>query len=64
MYLLYRFPPIFFPPKGVASTYAGYGRLVARRSLALFLLGLVLATIACIGLVNLQTTNDVLDIWM
>lgn len=37
---------------------------MATRSIPLFVLGLVLATVACIGLINLQTTNDVLDIWM
>lgn len=50
--------------QGVAATYEKYGGLVATRSIALFVLGLVLATVSCIGLINLQTTNDVLNIWM
>lgn len=50
--------------QGVAAAYEKYGGLVARQPLALFFLGLVLATAACIGLLNLETTNDVLDIWM
>eukprot|EP00903_Cladosiphon_okamuranus_P013795 g12838.t1 len=50
--------------EGVAATYEKYGGLVARNPLALFLVGLVLAIAASIGLLNLQTTNDVLDIWM
>eukprot|EP00752_Nemacystus_decipiens_P003738 g3444.t1 len=50
--------------QGVAATYEKYGGLVATRSVALFVLGLVLAAVACVGLINVQTTNDVLDIWM
>ncbi|CAM9471831.1 unnamed protein product, partial [Ascophyllum nodosum] len=50
--------------KAVAATYASYGRTVSRHGGKLFLLGLVLAVIACVGLVNVRTTNDVLNIWM
>lgn len=50
--------------KAVAVTYAGYGRTVSRHAAKLFLLGLVLAGVACVGLINVQTTNDVLNIWM
>lgn len=50
--------------EAVAVAYASYGRTVSRHAAKLFLLGLVLAGVACIGLINVQTTNDVLNIWM
>lgn len=48
----------------VASGYAWYARFISRFGAGVFILGLMLAVIACIGLMNVQTVNDVLDVWM